>query len=112
MATALGTGARHDDTRIRVIRKGCGECHGAVARVAFNRDVRMSRGTENAGGADRDRAVVAAGAASGDTRVIECSVRIQIDPRGSRVTVAALLCGDDVVRRFANGDDAVVASAA
>lgn len=51
-------------------------------------------------------------AASGDTGVIESSVRIEFHETGGRVAVATLLCRLDVVRRFAGGDDAIVASAA
>ena len=112
MATALTAGARHDDSRIGVIREWRGECHRRVTGVAVDGNARMTRRIGIACGTDRDGAVVAGRAASSDTRVIERSVRIESDETRSRVAIAAFLRGDGVTRRFAGGGDAIVTTAA
>ena len=112
MAAALTAGTRHDDLRIGVIWKRRSECHGGVTGVAFNRNAWMPRRIGSAVGTCGGRAVVTGGAASGDTRVIEGSVRIEIDPTGRRVAVAAFLRCDDVICRLARCGDAVVTTAA
>jgi hypothetical protein len=61
--------------------------------------------------ANRDGAIVASGAASSDTRVIESSIRIELHEAGGRVAIATFLCRNEVIRRFASCDDAIMTTA-
>ena len=112
VAATLTAGARHDHLGIVVIRERRRERRRRVTRIAFRGDARMPGGARIGRRADRNGAVVARGATSRDTRMIERPVRIELHEGGRRVAVAALLRGDDVVRRLAGGGNAVVTRAA
>ncbi len=112
MATCLTASARHDDLRIGVIRKRSRESRCRVTGITFHGNVWMARRTGIGNGADRDSAVVTGGATSRDTRVIERPVRVELHEAASRVAIAAFLRRDEVILRFASGDDAIVTSAA
>lgn len=111
MAARLTAGARYDDLCIGVIRERSFESRRRVTGIAFNGNTWMPGRARIGISADRNSAVVASRAASGDTGVIEGSVRIQLHETGSRVAIATLLSRNEVIRRFASGDDAIMARA-
>jgi hypothetical protein len=98
MAASLTAGARYDDLCIGVIRERSLESRRRVTRVTFHGNTWMPCRTGIGVGANRDGAVVASGAASRDTSVIESSVRIQLHETGSRVAIATFLCRNEVIR--------------
>jgi len=108
VTAGLTAGARYDHLRIVVIRKRRRERRGRVTRIALRGDAGMPCRARIRGSADCDSAVVACGATSGDARVVEGPIRIQLHERGRGVAVATLLRRDDVIRGLAGGDHAVV----
>lgn len=88
-------------------RKG----RGGVTVIAFHGDTGVPRRIGIGAGPNRDRAVVARGTGLGNIGVIERAVGTERDETGGRVAIAAFLGGHDVRRRFARGDDAIMASA-
>ena len=112
MAARLTASARYDDLCIGVIRERSLESRRRVTGITFNGNTWMPAWARIGSSADRDGAVVAGRAASSDAGVIEGSVRIELHETGSRVAIATLLGRNEVVRRFAGGDDAVMTSAA
>lgn len=79
-----------------------------VTGIAFHRNAWMPRGTGIGIGADRDSAIVTGRTDSSDTRVIERSVRIELQEMVSRVAIATFLCGIEVSRRFPDDDKAIM----
>lgn len=112
MAAGLTAGTRHDHLGVVVIRKRRRERRCRVTGVTFHGNAWMPRRTRIGRSADGNSAVVAGGTTSGDARMIEGPVRIELREAGRRVAVATLLRGSKVIRRLASGDDAIVASAA
>ena len=98
MAARLTASARYDDLCIGVIRERSLESRRRVTRVTFHRNTRMPRRTGIGVSAHRDNAIVAGGAAPGDTSVIESSVGIELHETGSRVAIATFLCRNEVIR--------------
>ncbi len=112
VAARLTASARYDDLCIGVIRERSPESRRRMTGTAFHGNTWMPGRAQIGSSANRDSAVVAGGAASRDTRVIEGSVRIELHETGGRVAVATFLCRSEVIRRLARGDDAIVTSAA
>lgn len=111
MAAHLTAGARYDDLGIGVIHKRGLERRRRVTGIAFHRNAWMPRGIGIGIGANRDSAIVTGRTDSSDTRVIERSVRIELQEIVSRVAIATFLCGNEVTRRFPDGDNAIMTTA-
>jgi len=109
VAVRLTAGARFDGLGIGVIRKSGLERRRRVTGIAFHRNTLMPIGSGI--GANRDSAIVTARTDSSDTRVIERSVRIELQEMVSRVAIATFLCGNEVSLRFPDGDNANMTTA-
>ena len=97
-----------DELGIGVIHKIGLERRRRVTGIAFHRNTWMPRGTGIGISADRDSAIVTGRTDSSDTRVIERSVRIELQEMVSRVAIATFLCGIEVSRRFPDDDKAIM----
>lgn len=111
VAARLTAGARYNDLGIGVIQKRGLERRRRVTGIAFHRNTWMPRGIGIGISANRDSAIVTARTDSSDTRVIERSVRIELQEMVSRVAIATFLCGNEVTRRFPDGDNAIMTTA-
>ena len=100
MAVRLTAGARFDELGIGVIHKRGIERRRRVTGIAFHRNAWMPRGIGIGIGANRDSAIVTGRTDSSDARVIERSVRIELQEMVSRVAIATFLRGNEVTRRF------------
>jgi hypothetical protein len=58
MAAGLTAGARYNDRRIGMVRKGRGKCRGGVAIVTFHGNTRMARQTGIGAGTNCDGAIM------------------------------------------------------
>ena len=112
VAAGLTAGPRYHDRRIRMVRKGRAKCRRGMAIVAFYGNAWMPRWTGVGAGTNRDNAVVARRTRCGNRRVVESSIRGKCDETGGRVANAAFCRGNEVNRRFSNGNDAIMTTAA